>query len=1192
MTKLFTLLCGFCLLLSPAMAETVFDELTADQEIAAFQVEAVYETDAGAGMGARFRHVPTGFVLDLLRIQSVPQAFMWVNSPPFSDGGEPHTLEHLLLGKGNRGRYVASLEDMALGSSSAYTEQLRTCYHFHTNAGTETFFLLFREKLDAMLNPTFTDEEIRREVMNYGIKIDPTTGDRTLEEKGTVYNEMVSSFERPWGNLWYEMRQNIFGADHEYSRSAGGTPEALRQLPPEAIRRFHDSTHQLWNMGAVAALPNEIAVDDALQLFSDILAAVDPDAGPGEDAATAYDRLPPFRSAEPGAILQTAFKSANPQEPGLMFLAWPPVNRLENNDWMMADLLMELVATGQTSNLHKKLIDSRERVTDIGATSIFGWVDDGPGQSFMIGISDVRPSATSPAMIDSIRGLIVNEFARIASWSDDDPDLAAFNERAMTRLIANERANRMFLNQPPRWGYRGTGSAWLDLLQRLHRTGEFRRSLTRNAEVAFARAQLETEGNIWKAYIDGWQLGQQLPYAGATQPDPGIIQATQDATAARLGAKLATLRETYNATTDDEAIAAFAADYDAQTAILDSIAAENTVPSFIDNPPLTIDPTLAYRIESLPGGGDLVVSTFDNISSATIGLAMDLSVTPESELLYVAALPTLLRQTGVIRDDQPIPFDQFDESVRREIRSLDAYVTTNHRSERAELVVRASGSEIAENRTAIGWLETMLLAPDLRIENLPRIIDAIDRTLSGHRTRMQGSEESWVTEPANAYWRQDNPLLLATSSFMTEAHLLQRFRWQLRAAPDQATGDATSMFMQRLNDLGTLGGDRATASALVKSIADNAADQSSHSLAVDYLALPEAARELVHEAAVDLVANLPGIPDESFADDWALLVTQMMADLRTSPATALANADNVLNRLRNQAAVRGFAITNATEQSALIERVSSIVAKLDDTPIERVKYTRRARVDDRIQQRLDDRTEPLLVGLVNNNTSSGVHIHTADCASFFDSDTSLLLNFLAARLYGGGGAHSMFMRTWGAGLAYSNGLRSNEVNGRLIYYAERCPDLAQTISFVTDVLKNAPTDPALTDYAVSQAFAVMRSGDDFARRGEAMAAYLADGLTDEVVSRFRSGILELRSIDDLATVLFDRMDEVYGTVLPGYGPALTSNRETHNARFFVIGPDAQLDAYTEYLKTVEGNAASVTKLYPRDFWLTDDGRMN
>src|SRR5438045_1958477 len=80
-----------------------FDTLTEGQNVNGFRATAVYLNDAGRPMGARLIHQRSGFTLDLLEIQSAPQAFIWVNSFPTSNMGEPHTQEHLLLGKGNKG---------------------------------------------------------------------------------------------------------------------------------------------------------------------------------------------------------------------------------------------------------------------------------------------------------------------------------------------------------------------------------------------------------------------------------------------------------------------------------------------------------------------------------------------------------------------------------------------------------------------------------------------------------------------------------------------------------------------------------------------------------------------------------------------------------------------------------------------------------------------------------------------------------------------------------------------------------------------------------------------------------------------------------------------------------------------------------------------------------------------------------
>ena len=44
-------------------------------------------------------------------------------------------------------------------------------------------------------------------------------------------------------------------------------------------------------------------------------------------------------------------------------------------------------------------------------------------------------------------------------------ELEELNLRARSLLLQNRRRLRTFLNSPPRFGYRGTGSAWIDRMQ-------------------------------------------------------------------------------------------------------------------------------------------------------------------------------------------------------------------------------------------------------------------------------------------------------------------------------------------------------------------------------------------------------------------------------------------------------------------------------------------------------------------------------------------------------------------------------------------------------------------------------------------------------------------------------------------------------------------------------------------------------
>lgn len=1187
------------LIVAPPAWSAEFDGLAEKDRIADFEAEAVYENELGTPIGARFRHVPSRFVLDVLRIQSLPQAFVWVNTPPPSDQGEPHTLEHLLLGKGTIGRRVASLEEMSLGNSSAFTQQRRTCYHFHTAAGADVFFHLFEAKLHAMLHPNFSDEEIRREVCNLGIASLPD-GSLRLEEKGTVYNEMVSSFERPWGNLYHELGQLIYGVGHPLSYSAGGTPEGIRDLTPAEIREFHARTHHLGNMGAVVSLGDEVTLVACLEQLSGVLGRVEPGARAGSDPATARERLPGARPSPEGTVLHAHFPHENPNEPGLLVMAWPPTRSLRLAELQLLGLFLQTIAGGPTSNLHKLFIDSQTRVLDLGATGVFTWVDDDLGQPVYLGLDDIDPASAAPAVLQKIRSTVLDEITRLAELPADSPDLADFNARARSLLLQNRRSLRSFLNSPPRFGYRGTGSEWLDRLQTLHEEGGFRRDLGLRASFAYADSVLSLSANPWTTLVHSWGLTTE-PYLAVTTPDPGALAKSESDRDDRIRAFVAGLREEFEVASDAAAIVRYEGIYAESTRVIDAAAATIDMPSLVSTPPLTLDDGLDYEVTELPGGGDLVTSRFDNMTAATAGLALDLHVVPEAELPWIAALPTLLRQVGVLEDGVPLSFEAFEQRLQEEILSLEVYFSTHPRTGRAELVVRGSGSELAESERALTWMHRVLLAPDLRPENLPRIRDAVDQALGWSRNRMRGSEESWVQDPAIAYWKQSDPLFLSAASFLTQTHALHRVRWMLRGG----TAEETEAFAGFLGDLVasdaaasrgalepvlaalTTGVDEPGRAAGTEDTGDATFDETSVALDVWKVALsrlPAGAQEHVREALRDLQKSLADLSPESFREDVAYLCRQMQSDLAVPPEQALARCGRVLDRIRHQDVARGFVIGNAVDGARLGGDLRDLVAALDAGPSERVVYREVPAIIERVLERTGSETPPVHVGLVNESTRSGVHLHTADCASYAETDDEDLLRFLAARIYGGGGAHSMFMKTWAAGLAYSNGLRSNEDHGRLLYYAERCPDLAQTLQFVVEELRKAPHDPALADYAVAQAFAGIRAGASYEDRGESMAADLADQLDPAVVAGFRNRILELRQRPDLYDQLHARMEDVYGTVLPGYGPTTAEAARDYDTNSFVIGPTHQLESWEAYLENVEPGV-SLQRIYPRDFWL-------
>jgi Zn-dependent M16 (insulinase) family peptidase len=1142
-----------------------YANLTEGQIISGFKTVAVYLDDSDHPMGARFQHERSGFTLDLLQIQSVPQAFIWVTTYPTSNMGEPHTQEHLLLGKGNQGRTLASQEGMSLVASNAFTEQWRTCYDFYSPAGPEVFYQNLDRTLDALLHPDYTDEEVHREVRNFGVSVNPKDGRLHLEEKGSVYDEMVTSMDQAIYRLYRAASVALYGPEHPLSFSSGGLPAALREIQPSDIRRFHASHYFLANMGMIASLPKEMGLAASLARLDASLGRAEPEKP--DLAVMTESRLPAPQPAVGGRIEYVAYPFRNDQQPGSVMMLWPADRKVNAMEQILASLFLSNVAGGPDTNLYKRLIDSVTREVDFGARGVNAFIDTDQGHPVMVMVQDVPAAHMNDQDLGTLRAKVMDEFARIAAYPDGSTELAQFNERLKSRILEQRRALSKFVNSPPGFGLRNTFGAWVGHVYELNKEPGFRKSLTDKPELAEIEKLIAGSRNIWRDYLSQWKITGVTPYVEAAKPDPKLAAQQAREREERVGAEVARLKEKYGAATDQQAMERYRAEYDAATAVIERVAQAVTPSKFIDKPPMTLDDQLDCRQTRLAGGVPLVSGTFDSLTSGTTGLALRLDAVPEDRLVYVSLLPALLTRVGVIENGKPVSYEQMTQRMRNEILSLNAAFSTNANTDRYELVVRGAGNDPVEARRALEWMRLVLWHPDWRPENLPRLRDLVDQSLAQLRNTTQTPEENWVNDPAVAYRRQDNPLLLATASFMTRTHNVYRLRWMLKEGGSEAVYGF-------LTGLGNAGGSRAERKALLAAVREG------KYAAMEKLAPAEKA--LAVEAAKDLEATLADIPDAHLAADWKYLCLQMVRDLQAGPERTLTALDAVRRLVLNAGAARMFVIASAATQKELAAGIRELAGSLDTAPVNKAVYRNARRVDRRLAAREDNAAHPLFVGLLNANSQGGVFLNSAPVASYHDTSRDKVLDYLATNLYAGGGAHSVFMKTWGAGLAYSNGIRVRPADGRLNYYAERTPALPLTLKFVIDELKKAAPDASLAEYAVAGAFDGTRSSLAYETRGEAMANDLADGLTPEVVTRFHQAVLGLRKTPKLGEELFRRMNGLYARVLPGLG---VKAKDVPGGVYFAIGPESQLAAYEEYLKQAEGAEARVYRLYPRDFWL-------
>lgn len=1151
--------------------------LTKGQVIHGFRTDAVYLDDADNPIGARLTHVRTGFTLDLLQIQSVPQAFIYANTYTVSDMGEPHTQEHLLIGKGNKGRNINVLENMSLTQSNASTYQTFTNYQFNTAGGSESFYAVFNEYMDVLLHPDYSEEEVRREVRNWGVAENP---DKTLrlEEKGSVYNEMSSSLNNPDYRLYDASLRMLSGDAHPLAFNAGGLPDGIRKMTADDIKRYHEANYHLGNMGAVVSVPKDMTPDAVLSRLDAIFAKAEPTSPQRDYMSDA--KLPPLRSAEPGTIRTIEFPSENAQQPASIFFTYPGVIKTDLSEKLLLDNFLGVFAGDANTNLYKKFIDTKTRELDTGAQGLSGYIDDSPGWPVWIVLSDVPAANLTVEKATQIRQKISEEFARVAAFKDGSPELAEFNGRFRNSLTNYRRNLAKFVNTPPGFGFRngGNGYGWIWQTRYLNAGGDFRKSVTLKPQIAQAEALLASGKNFWRDYIAKWKLAETKPYVAIGRANPKLSADEQTARNARAAAETEVLKKKYGVTDDQEAIRRYRAEYDATTAELEKLE-QGSNAKFIENPPLTLDDSIDYR-ELNVGKVKLGAATFDNMTGATTGIALRLDAVPEAELVYLSSLPDLLTGVGVIKDGKALTYEEMSELLRKEILNLNVDFTGSPITNRYEITARGAGNDPAESERAVGWMNLVLQKPNWRKENLARIRDVVDQRLSGLRRRMQGPEESWVNNPADAYRNQDRPLYLASFSFLTQAHNVQRLRWMLKDSGDAANGQAIDAFLSKLAGasgtrdelkalLAAMGGDKtATVSASLKPFVD------------EMNGLPAPAKALAAHAATDLGQTLGDIPDSSLAADWAYLCQEMRRDLAQGADKTLVALESLRQKVVNLNNARMFYIGSTATRQKLEPAYKTMLAGFGDAPLTKQPYTAGRSIEARLAARGGSAGSPIYVGLMAPNMSGGVMMNTAALASYNDPSRDKILDFLTSKLYSGGGAHSVFSKTIGAGLAYSNGISSNPGTGLMGYYAERTPELPQTLTFAMGEVRR-PMNTPLAEYVIALAFN-SRASSPYEARGEQLAANMADGITPEVVARFRRAVLDVRKMPDLSAELYRRKDRVYERVFPGYG---MKGKDVVDRNFFVVGAEKQMKAYEAYLRSVEGPETTLCRLYPRDFWM-------
>src|SRR5262249_10071190 len=268
-------------------------------------------------------------------------------------------------------------------------------------------------------------------------------------------------------------------------------------------------------------------------------------------------------------------------------IAWRASLNLSQQEYGLLSLFIQNIAGDATTNLYKKFVDTRTRDVDIGAKAVFGFVSPEQGNAVMIGLVNVNAQNVSRDNIQLVRQKMVEEIARIAAFKDGSPELAEFNGRAKNLLTQTRRGLSKFVNSPPGFGLRNTGSEWMVHLEELNKIEGFRKSVVLKEQLAQAEKLFDGPENVWHGYIPKWKLVEDVPEGVGARPSAEMRRQAEAARQAGAREEVARLKAGYGATDDQDAIRRYKTDYDAATAGLDKLARQSSF-RFIDNPPLTL----------------------------------------------------------------------------------------------------------------------------------------------------------------------------------------------------------------------------------------------------------------------------------------------------------------------------------------------------------------------------------------------------------------------------------------------------------------------------------------------------------------------------------------------------------------------------------------------------------------------------
>jgi Zn-dependent M16 (insulinase) family peptidase len=1132
------------------------------ETLGSLRVANLYADSHGNIVAAKFRDIRSGAPVYLLQIETVPQAFMWVDTPPDSNAGVAHALEHLLAGKGTKGRYANLLSEMSLSRSAAATTDDFNFYSFASGSGVDGFYQEFRAWLDAIYRPDFTDLEAEREFYHFGIAYDPATKKRELVEKGSVYDEMQTG--QAIYDFYFALNKLAFGKNSPFGFYNSGVPDEMRHVFPTDIRRFHQEHYRLGpSTGFIFALNSKEdpfkflrGVSQELNRFED---SRPQQRIPDEVTSPKYP-IDPSPSAE---IKLFPFPSSNDSDRGEVRFGWKPTRADSQADVKLLQLFFRALADGERSLFYRTLIDSKTRDLDSGATSVESLVFLGGSPYFpaeFVGFSGIPGNQLTEKRIEQLRSRITATIRQVAQYPDNSKNLADFNRLVASQAKAWRRSQSIWIKNAPRFGS-NYETGWKEYFEYLEMDPSFIRSISDEPVWRAVEKRMQSGKNIWFGLIRDFHLSES-PYATASTPSPRLLEEIDSGRQMRITLQVKRLMDRFHTDDEQQALTRFEQEELAKTKEIDKIAARVSRPRFTDHPPLTPDDDIRYsqfRLKDVP----VIAAFFERAPTIDIGLSFDLRGIPRKYYKYLPILPRCLDSLGLKTEDKIIPYAELQAQTQTQMNDFAVRYDVSPVSRRADLRIQASATTSAEFQQALTLIQRMTTLNYLDAANADRLRDLVDKRRAEDDVFTNGENDYWFMNPSYAFRYQDDPPYLALSSFFTRMHWDGRLKWLLhKPVPAEEIVSLGIFAEQILSTWSGLSG---------KELSQQLSKSNAKGLEGELLEYWE--------------RNIPAFPQNELLAGLSRLLVEVQGDLKTGPDKTISD----LRELQKIVLSRRALTIDLTLDGANFEEIKPMLAKflesipnnLYQEPVTEgnsEKYPLMENV--RSRNNLNSAGFPWYVGLDDPRNTTASVIFYADFPGYSHLDRKSLLQVLSSKLVSGSGPHSFFMKAEEDGLAYGSSVSSDPSLRLLRYYAGRSPDIASLIDLVNSIATTIPQlqDEALIDYAMQGTFSPPRSMLTFTERGRAIAKDIRDGNDPAQTRRFSEAILKLRSEPNL-------LSELTKTAMDSMCPVLVRKgcaRQQQEARslFFFVGPERLLADAENRLPVPK-----LLRLYPSDFWV-------